>query len=162
MLVAQKRAVTLKGFKQDGRNDRDIMDREHQNPLQIIWHASWLLHLEVRSDSETMLFKPVGNLNHVQPRSVTNDRALNPFFWDEFILPTKIQYVKYKRRVKNVRDGQVEQLHNQVELVGSVLDSHGPGIGYVLYPRDHDLVSPHHILLSIRRPSNNLLTPVQL
>ena len=112
ILVAQKCAVTLKGFKQDGRNDRDIMDGEYQNPLKIIWYESWLLHFEVRSDSKTMLVKQGSNLNHVQPLSVTNERALNSFVWDEVILPTEIQYKQCKRRVKHVRDGQVEQLHN--------------------------------------------------
>ena len=162
MLVANQRAVTLQRFIKDDSDAHDIMDEEQHNPPQTVRHEIWLLLLKVCGNREPMIFKPGGNLNHVQTRSVTNDRALNPFVWDEVILPTKIQYVKCKRRVKNVRDGQVEQLHNQVKLVGSVLDSHEPGIGYVLYPRDHDLVSPHHILLFIRRPSNNLLTPVQL
>ena len=31
-----------------------------------------------------------------------------------------------------------------------------------MYPRDHDLVSPRHLLLAIRRRSNNYLAPVQV
>ena len=46
--------------------------------------------------------------------------------------------------------------------MGAAPDSYEPGVGYVLYPRDHALVSPRHILLAIQIPSNNLLVLVQV
>ena len=63
---------------------------------------------------------------------------------------------------KTCRDGQVEQLNTEVQLVGATPHSHEPGFGYALYPRDHALVSTCHLLLAIRRRSNNHLAPVRV
>ena len=52
MLVAQQRAVTLQGFTQDGIDACNLMDYKQQNSPQLLWHASWILLLEVRDDSE--------------------------------------------------------------------------------------------------------------
>ena len=67
-----------------------------------------------------------------------------------------------KRQVKRVRNGQVEQLHDKVELVGATPDFHEPRIGYAVYSRDHALVLPRNLLLAIRRPSNNILMTVHV
>ena len=91
MLAAQKRAVTLQGFTHDGSDACDLMDDEQHNPLRLVWHASWLLLLEVRNKSEPMLVKPGGHLNHVEPEGVANERTLAPFGRDEFMLPKKIR-----------------------------------------------------------------------
>ena len=46
--------------------------------------------------------------------------------------------------------------------MGVALDLNEPGIGYALYPHYHALLLPLHLRLFIQRPSNNLLTPVQV
>ena len=136
------------------------MDYKQQNPPQLGWHASWLLILKVRDKSEPMLVKPGGRLNHVDPAGVTNERAMALFIRDEFLLPKKIRYHRCKGWVKLVRDGQVELLHTKVQLVGAAPHSHEPRFSYALYPCDHALVSPRHLLLAIQRRSNNNLAPV--
>ena len=40
--------------------------------------------------------------------------------------------------------------------------AHETGLGHALYPRDHSLVSPRHLLLAIQRRSNNLLESFQV
>jgi len=45
--------------------------------------------------------------------------------------------------------------------VGPAPDAHEPGLGYAMYPRDYALMSPCHLLLAIRKRSNNRLVPVQ-
>ncbi len=45
--------------------------------------------------------------------------------------------------------------------MGPALDAHEPELGYVMYPRDYALMSPCHLLLAIRRRSNNRLAPVR-
>ena len=77
-------------------------------------------------------------------------------------MPTKIHYHRCKGRVQRIGDGQVEQLHTQVQLVGSVPHSHKPRFSCALYPRDHTLVLPRHLLLAIQRRSNNHLAPVRV
>ena len=84
------------------------------------------------------------------------------FVLDEIMMPIKIPYKRCKCRVKRVSDGQVEQLHTQVDLVGAAPDSHEPRIGYALYPYDNALMLPRHILLAIRRPSNDFIAPVRV
>ena len=79
-----------------------------------------------------MLVKSGGHLYHIDPARVTNERALYPFVRDEVFLPTEIWYNQCKRRVKCVRDGQVEQMYTQVELVGAAPDLHEPGFGHTL------------------------------
>ncbi len=161
MLVAQQRTMPLQGFARDGNDARDLMDEEHQNPPQIVQHAIWLLFLEVRDDSEPMLVKPSGHFDHVEPARVTNERALASFVRDEVLLPTKIHYEQCKCRVEHVENGQVKRLHTQVELVGPALDTHEPGLGYAMYPRDYPLMLPFYLLFAIRRCSNNRLAPIQ-
>ncbi len=101
------------------------MDEEHQNPPRIVWHAIWLLFLEVRDDSKPMLVKLGGHFDHVEPTRVANERALVPFVRDEVLLPTKICYKQCKCRVERVGNGQIKQLHTQVELVGPAPDAQG-------------------------------------
>jgi len=137
------------------------MDEEHQNPPRIVRHAIWLLFLEVHNDSEPMLVKPGGHFDHVEPARVANERALAPFVRNGVLLPTKIRYEQCKCRVERVRNGQIKWLHTQVELVGPAPDAHEPRLGYTMYPRDYALMSPYHLLLAIRRRSNNRLTPVR-
>ncbi len=108
-----------------------------------------------------MLVKPGGHFDHVEPARVANERALAPFVQDEVLLPTKIRYEQCKCRVERVGNGQVKRLHTQVELVGPALDAHELRLGYVMYPRDYALMSPCHLLLAIRRCSNNRLAPVR-
>ncbi|CAK9204248.1 unnamed protein product [Sphagnum troendelagicum] len=72
-----------------------------------------------------------------------------------------MRYEQCKCRVKRVRNGQVKRLHTQVKLVGPAPDAHEPGLGYAMYPRDYALMSPCHFLLTIRRRSNDRLTPVR-
>lgn len=40
--------------------------------------------------------------------------------------------------------------------------SHKPGLGYALYPRGHALVSPRHLLLAIRRRSDDRLALIRV
>ena len=124
MLVAKQHDATLKGFTRDGSNSCDLMDKTQYNPPWIVLHESWILHLKVRTDRDPMLFKPGGQINHVHPASVANERALASFVRDEVLTKTKIRYERFKNWVKLVRDGQVEQLYTQVYLVGSAPDSH--------------------------------------
>ncbi|CAK9211024.1 unnamed protein product [Sphagnum troendelagicum] len=168
--IAERRSLTnmpkssiqpLTGFARDGSDARDFMDKEHQNPPRIVWHAIWLLFLEVRDDSEPMLVKPGGHFDHVEPTRVANERALAPFVRDEVLLPTKIRYEQCKYRVERVGNGQIKRLHTQVELVGPAPDAHEPGFGYAMYRRDYALMSPCHLLLTIRRCSNNRHAPVR-
>ena len=79
MPVAHHRAVTLRGFTQDGSNACNLMDDEQQKPPRLFWHASWLLLLGVPDNSEPMIFKPGDHLNHVEPAGVANERTLAPF-----------------------------------------------------------------------------------
>ena len=46
--------------------------------------------------------------------------------------------------------------------MGAVPDLHEPGIGYILYPCGHALVSTHHLLIDIQIPYNNLLMSVRI
>ncbi|CAK9257996.1 unnamed protein product [Sphagnum jensenii] len=108
-----------------------------------------------------MLVKPGGHFDHVEPTRVANERALAPFVRDEVLLPTKIRYEQCKCRVERVGNGQIKQLHTQVELVGPAPDAHEPGFGYAMYPRDYALMSPCHLLLTIRKRSNNRHAPVR-
>ena len=96
MLVAHQRDVTLQGFTQDGRDACDLMYDKQYNPPQLVQHASWILLLEVRDDSEPMLVKPGGHFDHVDPEGVANERGLDPFVRDEFLLTTKIRYNRCK------------------------------------------------------------------
>ncbi len=108
-----------------------------------------------------MLVKPSGHFDHVEPARVANERALALFVWDEVLLPTKICYKQCKCWVERVRNGQVKQLHTQVELVGPAPDAHELGLGYTMYPHDYALMSPYHLLLAIRRRSSNHLALVR-
>ena len=72
------------------------MDGEQQNTPRLVWYASWLLILELRGNSKTMLVKPGGHFKHVEPEGVTNQRELATFFREEFMLPTKICYDRCK------------------------------------------------------------------
>ena len=92
MLVAQQRAVTLQLFTRYGSNARYLMDDEQQNPPRTVRHASWILLLKVRDNSDPMIVKTCGNLNHVEPSGVANEITLAPFVRDEFLLPKKIRY----------------------------------------------------------------------
>ena len=68
------------------------MDNKQQNPPRLVWHEIWLLLFKVRDDSEPMLVKPGGHFDHVDPEGVANERGLDPFVRDEFLLTTKIRY----------------------------------------------------------------------
>ena len=65
-------------------------------PPQLVWNASLLLILKVFNDRKPMLVKTGGHFNHVESAGVANERALAPFIRDEFLLPTKIRYNRYK------------------------------------------------------------------
>ena len=47
-------------------------------------------------------------------------------------------------------------------MLGAASHLHEPRFSYVLYPRDHNLVLPRHLLLAILRRSNNRLAPVRV
>ena len=92
MSVTQKCAVTLQAFTQDGSDAWDLMDEDQHNPPQILRNAIYLLHIKVRTDIKPMLVKPGSHLNHVQPVSVKNERALAPFVQYKVLLPMNIQH----------------------------------------------------------------------
>ena len=79
MLVVKYCPVTLHICTLDGGDARDLMDDKQHHPPQIFWDASWIINLEVRADSEPMLVKPVGRINHVCLSIVVNERAVAPF-----------------------------------------------------------------------------------
>ena len=161
-LVANHSAMNLQVFTQYDSYDHNIMNNKPKNLTQILRHTRWILHLEVRTDIEPMIFKPCGHLNHVHTDSVSNERAMALFVWYEVLLPMKILYERCKLRVKRVRYGQVDCLCNQFELVGAVPDLHETRIGYALYPLDHALVFPCRLILAIQKLFNNILAPVQV
>ena len=61
------------GITQDGSNACNLMDDEQQNPPRLVWHEIWILLIEVRDNSETMIVKPGGHFNHVEPAGVANN-----------------------------------------------------------------------------------------
>ena len=102
VFVAHQCYVTLQVFTQDVSYACNIIDDNRQNPPKMVWHASWILHLKIRTKRNLILVKPCGHLNHVQLASVANERALTPFVRDEVLLPKNIQYGRCKSRVKHV------------------------------------------------------------
>ena len=97
MLVSQQRAVTLEESTKDGGDSRNLMNSDQKNPPKIVRNASWLLHIKVSTYIEPMLVKPCVNLNHVQPASVVNEKAMALFVRDEVLLLRKIRHEQCKR-----------------------------------------------------------------
>lgn len=108
-----------------------------------------------------MLVELGGELHHIEPACVTNDRALAPFFWNEVLLTAQIRDDICKGRIKLVRNGQVERLQAQVQLVGAAPDTHEPIESNLLDPRRHALIPTRHFSLTLRWGSNKRFSPVR-
>ena len=99
--------MSLQGFScynSDAHNITD--DKKHKSP-RLIWHARRILLLKLHVNSNPVLVKPVGHLDHVEPTRVTNKISLSLLLLDEIIMTTKVHHEKFEGPIQCVGKVQI-------------------------------------------------------
>lgn len=101
-----------------------------------------ILLVSISDSLKNVRNEPQLNIYHVYPACVRHKRTLVALLGDEVFMPTKVSEKNSKRRVEAVRHLTVKHLHEQVQVMGSVPESHETGpspAGNELPLRKYDL-----------------------